>query len=98
MSLQHLLAEALCATFTSMCGKWQAKKPSPKAFVVSFKTSINSDKEEGHRYVDLALYASHNYVNVYSRERWNTIPLEDMEWDEEAQEMMPSKGKGYTKG
>lgn len=98
MSLQHLLALAICKTFISACGKWQAKSPTPKAFVVGFKTSVDYNKEEGYRYVDLALYASHNYVSVYSRERWDVIPLEDLDYDEESEEMLPKKGKDYIKG
>lgn len=98
MSLVYLLSQALCSTFAKVAGKWQSKKTEPKAFVVSFSTRIDHDKEEGYRHMDLVLYAECNYVNVYSRERWDVIPLEDLEYNEEDDESYVKKGKDYVKG
>ena len=39
--------------------------------VVSFCVSFDYEQEQGHRYLDLAIYAPANYVGVYSRSRWN---------------------------
>lgn len=98
MSLAYLLGTAICRTFERVAGKWQSKKPEPKAFVVEFSTSIDHDKEEGYRYVDLVIYAECNYVNVYARERWNVIPLEDLEYNEEEDDTYVKPGKDYVEG
>ncbi len=88
MSLQYLLAAVICKTFEKNCGKWQSKKEEPRAFVVKFSIPIAYEKEDGYRHLDLALYAECNYVDVYTRERWDVIPLSDID----------DASKDYTRG
>jgi hypothetical protein len=95
MSLQYLLSTVICKTFEKVCGKWQAKKSEPKAFLVSFSIPTDYDKEEGYRHLDLVLYAEFNYVSVYTRERWEVISVDDLE---EGDDAGVKPGKDYTKG
>jgi hypothetical protein len=95
MSLKYLLADVICRTFLKSCGKWQSKKDSPKMFVVGFSIPIHHSLEDGYRHVDIGLYAEFNYVNVYVRERWDVIALEDLEDDDDGG---PKPGKDYVKG
>lgn len=68
---------------------------TPKALLVSFNIQIDHTKESGYRQVDLVLYAPYNYVDVYSRERWNVIPLEHLEDDGEGDTFVKA-GKDYV--
>jgi hypothetical protein len=98
MSLLNILTTTICSTFSTVCGKWQSKKAEPKAFVMEFGLTLDYDKEEGHRNLVVALYACNNYVNVYTRETWDVIPLEDLEYSEEDDESYVKPGKDYQKG
>lgn len=64
-------------------------------FVVGFSVPINYEQEDGYRHFDIGLYAECNYVGVYTRERWDVIPLEDLEDEEDGG---PKPGKDYVKG
>ena len=97
-NLVYILSSIICKTFMSACGKFQSKKDTPKAFVIRFNSNIDYEKEEGYRWVYLALYAQYNYVSVYTREAWNVIPIEDLEYDEEIGESYVKKGKNYNEG
>ena len=98
MSLLNILTTTICSTFVDVCGKWQSRKTEQKAFVMEFSLTLDYDKEEGYRTLEVVLYASHNYVNVYTRETWDVIPLEDLEYNEEDDESYVKKGKDYQKG
>jgi hypothetical protein len=98
MSVINLLASVICTTFEKTCGKWQCKKPEPKAFVIRFSVGVDHEKEEGYRHKDIALYAECNYVSVFVRDRWNVIPVEDLEYDEETDDTYVKKGKDYNNG
>lgn len=94
-----MLAQIINSTFEKVGGKFQAKKPESerKALVVKFSTNPDFDKEEGYRWLELALYASHNYVSVYVRKSWCVIPLEDLEDDGDGDTRI-RKGADYSKG
>lgn len=64
-------------------------------FVVGFSIPVDYAREDGYRNVDLGLYAACNYVSVYIRERWDVIPLEDLEDEEDGG---PKPGKDYVEG
>ena len=76
--LTHLLATVIEQTFEKEVGRWQTRRTLRKAIKFSFSLTINHDKEEGYRSVDLVLYAPYNYVGVYVRERWNVIDLDHL--------------------
>ena len=94
-----LLTTVICQTFLKEAGKFQnGDQGLKKAMVVSFSTRVDYDKEEGYRQIDLVLYAPANYVGVYERRRWTVIPLDDLEYDEEAGESFVKPGKSYVNG
>lgn len=97
-SLANILTAVLAQTFQTVCGTWQSKKAEPKAFLVSFSIPIDHTKESGYRQVEFALYAEYNYVGVYTRECWNVIPLEDLEYNEGDDEEYIKEGKDYSTG
>jgi hypothetical protein len=92
--MHNIVADIISQTFSKEPGKHQAKSEKPQAFVVSFSTRLDYNKEEGYRYLDLVLYAPHNYVQVWVRSSWNVIALEDLNDDGEG--LKP--GKDYTEG
>lgn len=97
MAMMSMLAYAINATFERECGKHQLSK-GRKAFMVSFRLSIDYDKEEGYRHLEVAFWGPQNYVQVWVRETWDVIPVEDLEYDEEADESRVKKGKNYRTG
>ncbi len=94
---RSIFATVLNATFEEKCGKWQADKPAPKAFQIQFALGINHETEDGYRTLEIALFAPHNYVQVWVRKTWEVIPLDDLEYAEG--ECIGTKpGKEYRKG
>lgn len=93
-----LLKHVLCHEFETRCGKWQCKKAEQKAFLFSFKTSLDYAKEDGYRYIDVVIYGEMNYVGVWIRKRWNVVALDDLNYgpDGEADGLKP--GKKYEEG
>ena len=96
--MHSLLATMICAIFEEKCGKWQSRQVRPQALQLSFSVHPDFDKEEGYRQLDLLVYGPMNYVEVWVRRRWTVIPLEDMEWDEEACESVIKPGQDYQTG
>jgi len=99
MLSNDLLSTVLVQTFNDQCGKWQCKKPEAeqKAMLISFHSSVDYDKEEGYRFVEILIYGLMNYVSVYVRTRWTVISLDDIDVDDEG-EAFVKKGKDYQKG
>lgn len=93
--MHHLLTSVVRSDFLKNVGKWQRRSAEPKAMLVSFNTPINHDIESGYRYLDLLIFAPHNYVQVWVRERWTVIPLDDLE-DGDDGGIKP--GKDYIEG
>jgi len=73
MSATYILAQIINSTYMKVVGKFQSNKPEAerKAFVVKFSVLPDFSKEEGYRYLELALYANYNYVSVYTRKSWD---------------------------
>ena len=88
-----MLAEVICATFMEGIGKFQISKPSSKAMTICFRCKIDFDKEEGYRGVNMLLYAPMNYVQVWSQDWSDIVSLDDMEWNEEAEELCLKKAR-----
>jgi hypothetical protein len=95
--MNNLLSDVINSTFTHQVGKNQERKEVQQALLVRFSSRINYDTEEGYRHVDLVLYAPYNYVQVWVRERWNVIPLEDLE-DDGNGDTYVKRGKNYQEG
>lgn len=95
---RSILASVLCETYEREGGKWQSRKPEPKAFRFTFATRIDHAKEEGYRYLDVSLFAAGNYVQVCVRKRWNVIPLDDLIYGEDGECSGVKPGKDYVKG
>lgn len=93
MSFTNMLGDVIINEFEMRVGR-----NSDKAMLIEFNTKVDWDKEEGYRYTDLLIYAPSNYVQVWARDRWNVCPLEDMEYDEPAMDMVPKPGKDYVQG
>lgn len=94
----HMMTTVISQVFTEKAGKWQAKNPQRKAVRFRFSLKVDHDKEEGYRTAELVIYGPMNYVGVYSRECWDVIALDDLEWDEDGQENCIKPGKDYQKG
>lgn len=100
----NMLTDVICQQFEKAPGRnqqnpWEKKPDVCQALLIPFNASIDYDNEDGFRHVDILLYALTNYVQVWMRKRWDVIKLEDMEdagGDDD--EMVPKKGKDYTKG
>lgn len=105
--LEYMLADIICQTFEKAPGRNQdlpcysmggpPEITSKQAMLIEMDIHIDSEKEEGYRHIDLLLYAPSNYVQVWTRERWDVIPLEDLEYDDDGDSYV-KKGKDYTKG
>lgn len=52
------------------------------AMKVSFSLSLDYDKEEGYRNLDILIFAPANYVGVLVRERWTIIPVDELEGED----------------
>lgn len=82
-SYNMMVASIIINTFRNEVGRWGGHdKPTPagtpqKALLVEFRTTIDYDKEDGYRYIDLLLYADANYTGVYVRERWSVWSVQD---------------------
>lgn len=73
--MQRILADIINSSFTNSVGKHQNQNPIPSALVVIFRAKIDSEVEEGFRYVDLAIYGESDHVQVYGRTRWDVTPV-----------------------
>lgn len=103
----NLLRDVIAQTFEERVGRDEIQKAAkrqnprgecdtPKCLRVSFKLRVDHAIEEGYRHLDIVIFAPHHYVGVYTRERWDTIAIADMEDDDG--ELVPKRGKDYTKG
>jgi len=92
-----MVVDVIVQEFMKLGLKGQAGKPEAerRAFHVQFHTRIDYEKEEGYRYIDLILWAPGNYVQVWTRDRWVVIPIEDLEDEDDGG---PKPGKDYTEG
>lgn len=67
--LTYLLQTIITQTFESEVDKFQNKKDTQRALLVSFSLPTTVE-EEGYRTLDLLLYGPMNYVGVWVRERF----------------------------
>ena len=107
--IEHMLARVICEQFEKTPGKNQRRQPwttlpggggekkIAQAMLVDFSLRTNYDVEMGYRHLDLLIYAPMNYVQVWIRERWIVIPLEDLE-DADDGGTVVKKGKAYIDG
>jgi hypothetical protein len=95
--MYDLVTKVLVQTFEEKVGKHQIhnKDGKRRALKVVFSLTIDHEKEDGYRFLDLIIYGPMNYVGVYARERWNVIPLEDLEDEDDGG---PKPGKNYVEG
>lgn len=97
MIAQSLLTKVLVQTFEEKAGKFQihSKDGQRRALKTTFSLSIDHDKEEGYRHLDVVIYGPMNYIGVVARERWTVVPLEGLEDDDDGG-LKP--GYDYTDG
>jgi hypothetical protein len=102
MIFRQMFGDVITYTFDKEVGKFQVSRNrreggEPRAMLVSFKTKTDHTTEEGYRHVDLLIYGPMNYVQVWVRERWDVIPIEDLEDDADGDTRLKA-GCSYTKG
>lgn len=54
--------------------------PHDKGMLLKFRIKTHPEKAheyDGWRYFDILLYGEHNYVGVYTRQRWSVAKLDD---------------------
>lgn len=90
----NMLAETINSTFEDKCGKHQLKKETQNVFKVSFSLTIDHAKEDGYRHLEVIFWGPMNYVQVWVRETWDVVPVEDL--DEE--DGLKPGSKGYQSG
>lgn len=95
--LETMLADSINNTFENVCGKGQNTK-GQKVFVVTFSLAVDYDVEEGYRSMEVAYWAAMNYVQVWQRETWNIIPVEELETDSDGEFQVKKGSEGYKKG
>jgi hypothetical protein len=103
--LRWILSSIIQNTFEKQVGRWQSKndrlsgyRPStetPKALLITFRLSVDHDKEDGYRWLELLIYAPSNYVGVLVREHSNVYQLDDVDHYEDDESIVFKKGKGY---
>ena len=81
--MEYIVTRMICTTFERDVGRWQSKNEKQTAMQVSFSLRNDYDKEEGYRYIDVLIFGPMNYVGVLVRERWNIIPLTDLDAEKE---------------
>lgn len=93
-----MMTKMIVHAFETCCGKWQENKPLKQrtAFKMTFAKQV-PEGEDGYRDYDLILYAPMDYVQVWVRERWDVIPLDHLEYDEDGNGMV-KPGCDYIKG
>lgn len=70
--LQYILGQIICNTFEQECERHQYKpEDHGKCLYVCFDLTLDYEKEEGYRWVELVIYAPCNYVAVFIREGKN---------------------------
>ncbi|RDJ35019.1 MAG: hypothetical protein DWQ19_09295 [Crenarchaeota archaeon] len=80
--LVYILENIITDTFEHQVGRNQAEQETPKAMWIQFHTSIDHDNEVGYRYRELLIFAEHNYIGVYTRDRWCVAGIEDEDYVE----------------
>lgn len=95
LNFKRILGKVITSTFSRAVGKSQCRKEKPKAFLVTFNLHIDYNAETGYRHLDLLIYAPHNYVGVYARERGTVISVADLEETFDF-ELVPTSGKNYS--
>jgi hypothetical protein len=89
--LTNLLSNIICTEFTKLF----PERFADKAMLIQFGVNIDYDKEDGYRGKDLLIWAKSNYVQVWQRDNWNVISLEDLEDEDDGG---PKAGKDYQSG
>jgi len=75
----NIVSSIICTTFENEIKRWQCRNEKQFAMKVSFSLSLDYDKEEGYRNLDILIFAPMNYVGVLVRERWTIIPVNEIE-------------------
>lgn len=92
-----IVENIICNEFEKRIGRNQASWDKLEAMLLSFRIDTNYKIEEGYRHLDLMIYAPHNYVGVFVKEKWDVIPKEDLECGDDFDPVV-KKGKDYHKG
>jgi hypothetical protein len=91
---ESIVESIICNTFDKF-----GRRGTGQAMDIRFRLSIDHEKEEGYRHLNLRIYAPNNYVMVLVKEDWNVIPTKDLIWDEKEQDYFIDKNsKGYVNG
>ncbi len=69
----NIVSSIICTTFENEIKRWQCRNEKQFAMKVSFSLSLDYDKEEGYRNLDILIFAPMNYVGVLVRERWTIV-------------------------
>lgn len=79
--MENIVSNIITTTFDNDVKRWQTKNEKQMAMMISFSLSLDYDKEEGYRHLDILIYGPMNYVGVLVRERWTIIPVDEVEED-----------------
>jgi len=80
--MENIVSNIICTTFENEVKRWQTKNEKQFAMMVSFSLSLDYDKEEGYRHLDILIYGPMNYVGVLVRERWTIIPIDELDGED----------------
>ena len=80
--MENIVSNIICITFENEIKRWQTKNEKQYAMMVSFALSLDYDKEDGYRHLDILIYGPMNYVTVLVRERWTIIPIDELDGDD----------------
>lgn len=93
----NIVEHIITSEFEKSIGKDQLRKDVKVGMQLTFPLSLDYDKEDGYRNLDILIFAPMNYVAVLVRERWDVISLSDLEYCEEDQENhIKANSKGYV--
>ena len=94
-----IVEQIICETFEKNVKRWQCREDKPKALEIRFRMCIDYVKEEGYRWLTMRIYGPMNYVAVFTREEWNVISQDELEYDEETTESnIKEDSIGYREG
>jgi hypothetical protein len=97
--MKNIVSSIICDEFDRNVGRRQFKNSNKFGMKITFRLCVDYDKEEGYRFLDILIYAENNYVAVMARERWNVIPVCELEYDEKSEDTVIKKNsKGYREG
>ena len=101
--LRWILGDIICREFDSNIGRNQGRKVNDmggnaECMDLKFGIHIDHEKEDGYRFLEMRIFGYLNYVTVAVRESWTVIPIDHLEYNEDAGELEIKEGFDYEEG